>query len=111
MDGKGEFYVSKTGTNYVGNFSNNQFINGVITYANKDQYSGAVRNGLRDDNQGRYLYNVYSPDNIQVRYVGGWKNDRRHDESGLGNIYYNYSYFDLPEWLDSERSLQKWQFH
>jgi hypothetical protein len=50
-----------------------------MTYSNKDEYSGAVRNGLRDDNQGRYLYSRFSPNNEEVRYVGGWRSDKKND--------------------------------
>ncbi len=57
MEGRGEFYVARTGTKYQGNFQNNQLVDGVIIYPNKDEYKGRVRNGLRDDNQGRYAYN------------------------------------------------------
>jgi hypothetical protein len=59
-------------------------VNGVITYPNKDEYIGKVKNGLRDDSQGRYQYNRLQEDAEQVRYAGGWKNDMKSDKSGQG---------------------------
>lgn len=57
MEGRGEMLVTRTGTKYQGNFQNNELVDGVIIYANKDEYKGRVVNGLRDDKQGRYAYN------------------------------------------------------
>ena len=64
---------------------------GVISYENGDQYNGEVKDGLRYDRQGRYVYSHLDGRNSTIRrgssivglsekvvkYVGGWENDKK----------------------------------
>ena len=91
MHGKGKFTVSKTGVIYAGEFDHGSFHRGLISYPNGDEYSGEVKDGTRHDRQGRYAYRNIRIDEIYrsgylpkpgdrvVRYVGGWRNDIKHD--------------------------------
>lgn len=66
----------------------------MISYENGDQYNGEVKDGLRNDRQGRYVYThldgqnsrlsrgssiVRSTDRV-VKYVGGWERDQKQGE-------------------------------
>ena len=70
---------------------------GVITYENGDQYNGEVKDGQRNDHQGRYVYNNLDGRNSTisrgssiagiaekvVKYVGGWERDNKQGEGTL----------------------------
>ena len=46
----------RNNTIFRGFFHNNEFIEGVVTYPNFDEYSGKIKNGVRNDNRGKYIY-------------------------------------------------------
>lgn len=86
MHGKGKLTVGQTKTIYSGDFADNEFVRGVITYENGDEYNGEVKNGMRNDHQGRYVYQNFegrsslgSSAEKVVKYVGGWKEDIKQD--------------------------------
>ena len=76
----------KNNTRFDGKFAENQFLSGTITFPNKDEYTGQLKNGLRNDNQAKYTYK--SKNDEKKQYVGGWKNDKKNDEQGQGKFAY-----------------------
>lgn len=58
------------GTTFHGQFAENNFIRGTITYTNGDEYKGELLDGLRHDRKGKY---TYRPKKGSTKtYVGGW---------------------------------------
>ena len=72
----------KNNTVFRGVFVDNEFVRGVVTYPNGDGYHGEIKKGLRNDHEGRYIYRTKGRE--EIKYVGGWKDDKKDDEEGKG---------------------------
>nr|CAH8872626.1 unnamed protein product [Trichobilharzia regenti] len=92
LQGHGEFYWSKTGATYTGDFKANTITGrGKIVWLNKSEYVGDVVNGIRHGN-GKYT------DSNGLEYIGQWKNGKKHGKGRLnftsdGSVYYDGDWY------------------